>query len=213
MWYTRKIIHSVGSFFFFFQTKFANSPYSKTNHSRRLRTTMFSSSRFGVRVTALPIFWRIIPILFRYTKLVKQWRVPLQNFSVVRQQIFYRKSWYCPHGHKVFRYPKLMKYWRVLPRNFSALWDKKFSTKKLDTPLSLLSLTFFDNRNFLKHRRVPRRSFSALWDENFSRENRDTLLHKVQKSVVELMFVNFLKTYIKTVVLFLTVCKSWSKYL
>ena len=62
-------------------------------------------------------------------------------------------------------------------------------------------------------RRVPLRNFSALWNKKFSTENHDTLLHKVQKLVVELMFGKTLKTKFKTVALFLTVCKSWSKYL
>ena len=138
---------------------------------------------------------------------------PTKFFGTARQQIFYRKSWYSPHRHKIFRYPKLMKHWRVPLPTFLALWDKKFSTENLDTLLSLLSLTFFDNRNFLKHRRVPWRNFLALWDENFSRENRDTLLHKVQKSVVELICKNSLETKIKTLGLFLTVCKIWWKIL
>ena len=103
-----------------------------------------------------------------------------------------------------------MKHWRVPLRKFSALRQKVFDGKSWSP---LLSLTFFDNRNCLKHRSVTRRNFSALWDENFSRENRDTLLHKVQKSMVELICKNSLKTNIKTVVLFLTVCKKWSKYL
>ena len=43
-----------------------------------------------------------------------------------------------------------------------------------------------------QHRKVPLQNFLALWDENFSTENRDTILHKVQKSVVALMFVKTL---------------------
>ena len=158
----------------------------------------------------------LIHKFFRYQTFCETQMVsPTKFFRTVRQQIFYRKSWYSPHRHKIFRYPKLMKHWRVPLRKFSALWDNKFSTESLDTPppSSLLYPIFFDNRNFLKHRRVPRQNFSALWDEIFSRENRDTLLHKVQKSVVELICKNSLKTNIKTVVLFLTVCKNWWKYL
>ena len=59
--------------------------------------------------------------------------------------------------------------------------------RKIVIHAPLLSLTFFDTRIFLKHRRVPLRNFSALWDKIFSTENRDTLLHKVEKSVVELI--------------------------
>ena len=72
-------------------------------------------------------------------------------------------------------------------RSFSALWDNKVSIENRYIPL--LGIKFLDTRNFLKHRRDPRRKFSPLWDKFFSTENRDTLLHKVKKSVVELMFV------------------------
>ncbi len=50
-------------------------------------------------------------------------------------------------------------------------------------PPPLLSLTFFETRDFPKHRKVPRRTFSALWDKKFSTENLDTppspLIHKL----------------------------------
>ena len=42
------------------------------------------------------------------------------------------------------------------------------------SPSSLLSINFFDTRNFVKHRRVPLRSFSVLWDKTILTENRDT---------------------------------------
>ena len=45
----------------FFQTKIANSFYSKINDSGRFRATRFSSSRLGVRVTALPKIFTIYP--------------------------------------------------------------------------------------------------------------------------------------------------------
>ena len=75
MKYTRKIILSVqctvGSNFFFFQCKTAKS-YSKIiNDSSRVRTTAFSSSRFGVRVSVVPNIFRFIPNIFRNPKLVK----------------------------------------------------------------------------------------------------------------------------------------------
>ena len=43
-------------------------------------------------------------------------------------------------------------------------------------PTPLLSLTFFDTRNFLKHRRAPLRNDSVLWDKKILRENRETHL-------------------------------------
>ena len=59
--YRRKIIHSLGSNFFFFQCKTANSFYSKINDSSRVRTTAFSSSRFRVRVSVVPNIFTIYP--------------------------------------------------------------------------------------------------------------------------------------------------------
>ena len=50
-----------GVVFLFFQSKIANFFNSKINDSGRFRTTRFSSSRFGVRVTALPKFFTIYP--------------------------------------------------------------------------------------------------------------------------------------------------------
>ena len=91
---------------------------------------------------------------------------------------------------KLFDTRILSKHRRVLLRILSALRDKDFSTEFSD--ISFLCINFSDARNFLKHRSVPRRIFLALWDETFSTENSDTLLHKVQKSVVELMFVRTL---------------------
>ena len=91
--------------------------------------------------------------------------------------------------------------------------QKFFDGKSWYSPFFIHKLFRYRKFSETQHRRVPLRIFSALWDKNFSTENRDTLLHKVQKSVVELMFdvcKNSLKTNIKTVVLFLTVCKSWS---
>ena len=63
MYYARKIIHSTGSFFFpfFLQTKIANSFHSQINDSSRHRTTRFSSSRFGIRVTIVPNIFTIYP--------------------------------------------------------------------------------------------------------------------------------------------------------
>ena len=50
-----------GHISFLSQCKTANSFYSKTNDSRRLRTTAFSSSRFGVRVSVVSNTFTIYP--------------------------------------------------------------------------------------------------------------------------------------------------------
>ena len=47
--------------FLFFQSETANSFYSKINDSSRIRTTRFSSSRSGVRVSVVPNIFKIYP--------------------------------------------------------------------------------------------------------------------------------------------------------
>ena len=63
-------------------------------------------------------------------------KVPLRNFSALRQKKIDTKSWDKSLKHKIFRYPKLVTHWRVPLRNFSALWDRHFLTENLDTPSS-----------------------------------------------------------------------------
>ena len=138
-------------------------------------------------------------------------------YGTVRQEIFDGISWHSPRPHPLFQIFSIPEINERLKGSLTAFFGnvrQKIFKGNLDTFPSLLSINFFDTRNFLKHRRISLLNFLALWDKNFSTENRDTLLHKVRKSVVELMFVKkSLKTKFKTVVLFLTVCKSWSKYL
>ena len=58
-------------------------------------------------------------------------------FGTVRQQFFYRKSWYCPLRNKIFRYRKFSEtqHRRVPLRNFSVQWDNKFSIENRDIAL------------------------------------------------------------------------------
>ena len=127
---------------------------------------------------------------FRYQKFCEtQKGSPTKFFGTVRQQIFYWKWWYSPLRYKIFRYPIFSETQKGSSTKwFGTVRQNNFDGKSWFPP-PLLSLTFFDTRNFLKHRKVPRWIFSALWDKNFWTDNRGTLLHKVQKSVVELMFV------------------------
>ena len=84
--------------------------------------------------------------------------------------------------HKIFRYQK----YSETPKGsttkfFGTVRQKNFDGKSWYPP-PLLSLTFFDTRDFLKHRKVPRRNFSALWDKKFCRRKLDTpppLIHKL----------------------------------
>ena len=157
MKYTRKIIHSVqctvGSNFFLFQCKAANSFYSKINDSSRVRTTAFSSSRFGVRVFVVPIFLRFTLTIFWCPKLVKHWRIPLRCFSALWDKKFRRKILIlsptsCPNffdtrnqcNSKGFPYA-----------NFWHCETKNFRRKILILPPPLLSINFLATGSFLKH--------------------------------------------------------------
>ena len=69
------------------------------------------------------------------------------------------------------------------PMNFFGTVRQKNSTENSDIPF--LCIKFFDTRNFLKHWSVLQWNFSVVRLKNFER----SLLHKIQKSVVELMFL------------------------
>ena len=100
--------------FLFFQTKIANSLYSKINDSSRVRTTGFSSSRFTwVRVFVVPNIFMIYP----------------KHFSI----------------------PEISETLRGSPTKYFGTVRQKNSKENLDTPPSLLSINFFDTRNFVKH--------------------------------------------------------------
>ena len=86
--------------FHFFQTKIANSFYSKINDSGRLWTTSFSSSRFRVRVTALLKIFTIYPWYFSIPGISETLRgSPTKIFGTVRQEIFDGKPWYSPPSY------------------------------------------------------------------------------------------------------------------
>ena len=79
-------------------------------------------------------------------------KVSLRNFSALWDKIFDTKSWHNSLKPKIFRNPKLMTHWWVPLRSFSALSDKNFWQKIVIFPPPLLSLSFFETRNFQKHR-------------------------------------------------------------
>ena len=101
-----------------------------------------------------PLPTTLSSILFRYPKLMKDWRVRLQIFRHCGTKFFRGKSWYFPPPliHKLFRNQKNSEtQHRGVPlRNASVPCDKNFSRENLDTSLSFLSRNFFANRNFLK---------------------------------------------------------------
>ena len=91
----------------FFQTKIANSFYSKINDSSRLRTTRFSSSRFGARVTVMPNIFTIYPQHFLIPEISETLKgSPTKIFGTVRQKIVILPPPTPPLIHKFFRYQK-----------------------------------------------------------------------------------------------------------
>ena len=104
---------------------------------------------------------------------------------------FWRKILILPPLLQTFSVPGINATIKDSPTEiFGTVRQKKISTENRD--INLWSINFFDTRNFLKHQRAPLRSFSVLWHKTILTEHRDTLLHKVQKSVVKLMFVKTL---------------------
>ena len=116
------------------------------------------------------------PKIFRYPKLMLHWWVPLRSLSALWDNIFDTKSWHNSLKPKFFRYPKLMTDWWVPLRSFPALSDKKFWQKIVIFP-PLLSLCFFETKNFQKHR--SQRFLYEIFrhcERKFSTKNRDITL-------------------------------------
>ena len=138
----------------------------------------------------------VIPLCIKFfdtPNFLKFWSDVREIFRHCETDIFWRKIVILPPPlppliHKFFRYQKFSETKKGSPTKYFRYCETTiFFIENRDIPL--LGIKLFDTRNFLRHRRFPRRNFSEMWDENFSTENRDTLLHKVHKSVVELMFV------------------------
>ena len=119
----------------------------------------------------------ILSIRFYHTRsFLKLGRDPLPNFSVLWDKTFATKnrdtrslisnvSWYQQFREKKRRIPI---------RSSSVLWDKKFFAKSPENTTFLLSMRFFDNKNFLKSGRITLRSFPVLWGNIISTGNCDT---------------------------------------
>ena len=114
-----------------------------------------------------------LPEIFRNTV---QTGCSTKLFSTVRPKNFRRKILMLPYLLSVqFCYRKISEtqYRRVHLRNFSALRDNKFLTENRDTPSlppPLLSLCFFDTRNFVKHRGLPHLVFWCCEKTGFRRK-------------------------------------------
>ena len=120
----------------------------------------------------------IILIFFRDQKFSEAQikKVSLRIFSALWDKIFDTKSWHNSLKPKIFRNPNLMTHWWVPLRSFSALSDKKFWQKIVIFP-PLLSLSFFETRNFQKHRSERfLYEFFRHCATKFSTQNRDITL-------------------------------------
>ena len=152
MQYGRKIILSVGSFFFGFQSKAANSFHSKLIDSSGVRTAWFWSGSSRARVCIVPNILRrrivtplpstpLIHKSFRYQDFSEtQNGSPTMMFGTVRQKIVYRKSCYhpaftenrdIPRMQKIYRYPKIYQTEKGPLRSFSVKWYNNLSDREL----------------------------------------------------------------------------------
>ena len=121
-----KLFIQWGRFSFFFRPKLPTL-YSKINDNSRLRTTRFSSSRFGVRVTAVPNIFTIYPQHFSIPEISETLKgSPTKFFGTVRQKIFDGKSWYSPLIHKFFDTRNFVKQNGPLTKFFGPVRQKKF---------------------------------------------------------------------------------------
>ena len=96
----------------------------------------FSTENRDTPSSLPPLLLSIIFIRYQIFSDTQIRKVPLRNFSALRQKKIDTKSWDKSLKHKIFRYPKLVTHWRVPLRNFSALWDRHFLTENRDTPSS-----------------------------------------------------------------------------
>ena len=121
--------------FLFFQSETANSFYSKIKDSNRVRTTAFSSKRFGVRVSLVPKNFTIYPQHFLIPEISETLKGSFTKFfGTVRPNFFDGKTWYPLLCIEFFDTPNFLKHWRDAHEIFRD-WDQKFSTQKRDTPL------------------------------------------------------------------------------
>ena len=110
----------------------------------------------------------LVPNIFRYQNFSgTQKGSPKKFFGTVRQQIFYRKSWYAPSYPFFFDTRKLPENRRVRLQSFPfrSCETKNFDKTKMPPPL--LCMKIFDKRSFLKHQSVLQWNISVQWDRNF----------------------------------------------
>ena len=145
--------------FLFIQSEIANSFFSKLNDSSRVRTTAFSGSRFGVRISVMPNIFYNLSSTFLIPEISETLKGSFTKFfSTVRQKNFDGKLWYLLLCIKFFDTPICLKHWRDVHEIFRHRETQKFRLKIVICPL--LSINFFSIPEiFWKTERFPYKAF------------------------------------------------------
>ena len=119
-------------FLFFISPKLPTF-YSKINDSSRVRTTAFSSSRFGVRVSVVPNISTIYPQHFLIPEISETLKGGsfTKFFGTVRQKIFDGNLRYPLLCIKFFDTPNFLKHWRDAHEIFRHCETKIFRRKNV----------------------------------------------------------------------------------
>ena len=169
-----KIFIQKGHFSFFFSPTLPTF-YSKIKNRSRVKTTAFSSSRFGVRVSVVPNIFTIYPRNFLKPEISETLKGSFTKyFGTMRPKFFDGKLWYPLLSIKFFDTPNFLKYRRDAHEIFRHCENKNFRQKNVipPPPPTFSSINFFETRNFLKNSRIPLRNFSALRHKNFDWRSR-----------------------------------------
>ena len=181
----------VQSFFFFFQSKIANSFYSKINDSIGVRTTGFWSDESGFQSLSCQIFlwfqWLLseTPIFCNGTvgRTMRFWSgrygSEMQLFPAFLNSIVTteNRDVLPPSYPKTFSLPEI--FWnteRFLYEKFRYWGTKKVLTQIRDTPPPLMHENFRYYNFSQTQKGVHQWNFLALWDKKSSAENYDQIL-------------------------------------
>ena len=120
--------------------------------------TMFSSSKFGVRVSVVPNIFTIYPQHFLMPEIIETLIGSFTKFfGTLTQTFFDGKLWYHLICIKFFDTPIFLKHWRDAHENFGHCDTNKFWRRNV---IPLLCINFFVTTYFLENRRGPLQNFS-----------------------------------------------------
>ena len=144
-----------------------------------VRTTAFSSSRFGVRVSVVPNIFTIYPQHFLMPEFSETLKGSFTKiFGTLRQKSFDGNLWYPLLCIKFFDTPNFLKHWRDAHEIFRHCETKNFRRKKVIAP---------SMHKIFRHPKISEalkgcpQNFSALRDQKISTEKHDTplFIHKI----------------------------------